>query len=256
MEEFEEFSVVFGGDIDLAYDHKTIEKLLKNRRLLESILFFDRLLGALGIKDGVYEQRPCIQQTKRLSASQLYPPKSNEDLRILYDSITSAPAQNHHKHSLVYYILKDLKLRNRDPETFATRYYHTVSPPIHTSKVLDAYFQCVCQSSITEAFHFARSQGIQNHRRLFEQMLSFILGSSSGKQRSDRAIELIGLPFDQEEQSWFQQHLLDGKGKALFGAKDTVIMRYMALGELQAAREVSRETKERKIDNLNWTSLT
>lgn len=87
-------------------------------------------------------------------------------------------------------------------------------------------------------------------------MLSFILGSSSGKQRSDRAIELIGLPFDQEEQSWFQQHLLDGKGKALFGAKDTVIMRYMALGELQAAREVSRETKERKIDNLNWTSLT
>lgn len=123
MEEFEEFSVVFGGDIDLAYDHKTIEKLLKNRRLLESILFFDRLLGALGIKDGVYEQRPCIQQTKRLSASQLYPPKSNEDLRILYDSITSAPAQNHHKHSLVYYILKDLKLRNRDPETFATRVY-------------------------------------------------------------------------------------------------------------------------------------
>ena len=52
MEEFEDFSVVFGGERDLAYDHKAVEKITKNRRLLENTLFFDRLLGALGIKDG------------------------------------------------------------------------------------------------------------------------------------------------------------------------------------------------------------
>ena len=52
MEEFEEFSVIFGGDDDLSYDHKTIEKIAKNRRLLDNTLFFDRLLGALGISNG------------------------------------------------------------------------------------------------------------------------------------------------------------------------------------------------------------
>ena len=52
MEEFEDFDLVFGGQVDLTYDRKTSEKILKNRRLLENVLFFDRLLSALGIPDG------------------------------------------------------------------------------------------------------------------------------------------------------------------------------------------------------------
>ena len=87
-------------------------------------------------------------------------------------------------------------------------------------------------------------------------MLVFVHGSSSGKLRSDRAVELISLPFDGEEQLWFEQFLLEGKGKPLFGAKDTVIMRYMALGQNHKAQSVSKEVKERRIDNMNWASLT
>ena len=121
---------------------------------------------------------------------------------------------------------------------------------------MDAYFQCVCKSSITEAFFFAKAQTLSAYRHLFEAMISFVLGSSSGKQRADRGIELIGLPFDEDEESWFEYYLLEGKGRSLFGAKDTVIMRYMALGKNEEAQELSREVKERKIDNMNWTSLT
>ena len=140
--------------------------------------------------------------------------------------------------------------------TIPLQYYHTVSPPLSDPKVLEACFQCICKSSITEAFSFARAQTPSIHRRLFERMLIFVHGSSSGKLRSDRAVELISLPFDGEEQLWFEQFLLEGKGKSLFGAKDTVIMRYMALGQNHKAQNISREVKERRIDNMNWASLT
>ena len=140
--------------------------------------------------------------------------------------------------------------------TIPLQYYHTVSPALSDSKVLDTYYQCVCKSSITEAFSFARAQPTPVHRRLFERMLSFVHGSLSGKLRSDCAVELISLPFDEEEQVWFEQFLLDGKGKALYGAKDTVIMRFMALGQGQKAQSLSRGVKERKIDNTNWSNLT
>ena len=54
MEEFEDFNVIFGGDVDLTYDHKTIDKIAKTRRLMDNTLFFDRLLGALGISNGTH----------------------------------------------------------------------------------------------------------------------------------------------------------------------------------------------------------
>ena len=87
-------------------------------------------------------------------------------------------------------------------------------------------------------------------------MLSFVLSHSSGKARADRATELISLPLAAEEEAWFEEYLLGGKGKGLFGAKDTVIMRQMALGNVQRAQKLSKDVKERKVDNMNWASLT
>ena len=136
------------------------------------------------------------------------------------------------------------------------QYYHTISPPVSSLRTVEAYFQCVCHSSITEAFSFTKSRHPPARRHLFEGLISFSLGSSDGKQRSDRSMELIGLPFDKEEQSWFESYLLEGKGRALFGAKDTVIVRYLAIGKEGEAYELSRQVKERKIDNMNWSSLT
>lgn len=63
------------------------------------------------------------------------------------------------------------------------------------------------------------------------------------------------LPFDEEEEEWFEKYLLDGKGKGLFGAKDTVIVRRIATGRGDDVRALAREIKERKIDGVNWNDL-
>lgn len=52
MEEFEQFEAVFGFRPDIAYDHQTVDHVLRNRRALENELFFDRLLKALGVSQG------------------------------------------------------------------------------------------------------------------------------------------------------------------------------------------------------------
>ena len=123
-------------------------------------------------------------------------------------------------------------------------------------KTLNAYFSCVCKSSITEALYFARSQHPAAHRNLFELMLAFVHGSSSGDTRSKRGTELVSVPFSEEETSWFEEYLLRGKGKSLCAAKDTMIMRYMATGEGQKAEGLIKDVKERNIDGINWTTLT
>ena len=56
MEDFEQFEAVFGFRPDIAYDHQTVDHVLRNRRALENELFFDRLLKALGVSQGQYEE--------------------------------------------------------------------------------------------------------------------------------------------------------------------------------------------------------
>ena len=73
--------------------------------------------------------------------------------------------------------------------------------------------------------------------------------------RGTRAVELVGLPFDETEQSWFEEYLLEGKGKALYGAKDSVVMRLISLGQTEQAAKLSDQIKERRIDGVNWQTL-
>ena len=53
MASFYAFEAVFGDRQDLAYDNRTAEHVLRNRRALENELFFDRLLQALGLAKGM-----------------------------------------------------------------------------------------------------------------------------------------------------------------------------------------------------------
>ena len=52
MGDFEPFEAVFGFRPDIAYDHQTVDHVLRNRRALENELFFDMLLKALGVSQG------------------------------------------------------------------------------------------------------------------------------------------------------------------------------------------------------------
>ena len=53
MEYLRDFDVGFGSEADLAYHQKTIDQINMNRRLLENELFFDKLLRAIGITQGM-----------------------------------------------------------------------------------------------------------------------------------------------------------------------------------------------------------
>ena len=53
MEYLNDFNKFLGPEIDLAYRQETIDQIHKNRRLLENELFFDRLLKAIGIHEGM-----------------------------------------------------------------------------------------------------------------------------------------------------------------------------------------------------------
>ena len=113
----------------------------------------------------------------------------------------------------------------------------------------------MCQASITEAFFFSRSQGEVIQQHLFEQLISFVHKNSKGDIRAKRAVELIGLPLNDQEETWFEDCLINGKAKSDPGAKDTVIMRRIATGRSQKAIEFGENMSGKRIDGMNWATL-
>lgn len=134
-------------------------------------------------------------------------------------------------------------------------YYHTVSPGITSSKVLEAYFVVLCRASITEAFFFSRAQGELNHRILFEKLISFVHKESKGAIKATRGVELISLPLNEEEESWFEGFLDDGKGSTLPGAQDSLTMRHIATGHSSAKSQKRRAARGQTIDGVDWNTL-
>jgi hypothetical protein len=55
--------------------------------------------------------------------TKVYPPRSNADLRTLFDHIVSSPLDIHHKQALIYYLLKDCRAPN-DPASQFSRRFH------------------------------------------------------------------------------------------------------------------------------------
>ncbi|KAL8818588.1 MAG: hypothetical protein Q9223_002813 [Gallowayella weberi] len=103
MYHFEEFDTVFASDPTFAYGEQTINKIVKSRRLADKVLFIDRLLETLGI------ERP----------QELYPPRSNKSLRDLHQEIIQSASPDHHKQSVLYYILKDVPDKDGTASNFA-----------------------------------------------------------------------------------------------------------------------------------------
>lgn len=134
-------------------------------------------------------------------------------------------------------------------------YYLTVSPPLASAEVRQAYFSVLASTSVTESFYFARNQDQELHRELFEQLIRNIHSSSPSQSRGNRAMELISLPFSEEEDTWFEDALLRGNAKHLNGAKDTVLMRRVATGKLQDLSDDLNVLGGRKLDGLNWDDL-
>lgn len=263
--------------------------------------------------------------------SSSYPAESHESLRLLHEQIISSSSPDHHKHSALYYLLKDLqKHSHRSPRDFANAsylpgkyrtfvdgiwqldrlefevlihglltvtsltifqkkaleyltepsliptfpeeilytlcrhahdgtlpvaYYQSVSPVITSGKTLETYFLTLCRVSVTEAFYFSRTQGDLNHRVLFEKLIDFVHARSQGAIKATRGVELISLPFNKEEESWFTEFLEDGKRKKLAGANDTLIMRAIAIGGSESISHDWGKENSQKIDGIDWHTL-
>ncbi|RDH39300.1 nuclear pore complex assembly-domain-containing protein [Aspergillus welwitschiae] len=300
MAPWDDFDSIFYFNKNFTYDGKVIEQIVANRRALENQLFADRLLGLLGVK----------------AVTQLYPPRSNADLRTLVGHILSSPMDIEHKQALIYYILKDCRAASDAASQFSRRchlpekyrlfieglwnldrlefkraveyltepsiiptfpdeilyvltlprlpkhddslvmaYYLTVSPPLASEKVQRAFFKTLCRASITEAFYFTRKNDDTLRRSYLIQLIEFVHTTDAGQLRSSRALELIGLPFDDQEEEWFEDALLHGSAKGLHGSKDTVMMRRLASGKLSGLAQELESLGGEKIDGLNWDVL-
>lgn len=130
MDDFDDFEVVFGNNSNLAYEKSAVNDIEQRRRSLENELFIDRLLKALGVQKGVFYIRDrfyfkCgLAYVFTSSGSKSYPAESHEKLRHLYEQIISSSSPDHHKHSALYYLLKDLQKYSRQaPRDFASSSY-------------------------------------------------------------------------------------------------------------------------------------
>ena len=121
--------------------------------------------------------------------------------------------------------------------------------------VLDVFFNTMCCASVTEAFYFSRSHGQLIHHQLFEKLVNFVHADTAGEIRAGRGVEMISLPFDETEEEWFEKYLVEGKGRSLFGAKDTVMMRKIATGRSHEAMDFGANMSGRKVNGMNWESL-
>ncbi|MCJ1437680.1 hypothetical protein MMC27_007067 [Xylographa pallens] len=263
METEEEFDAVFGAEPSLAYQEQLLHSIHKHRRLLENELFFDRLLKAVGIDQGTSPLLEHILTPEALTrkASKLYPPRSNNDLRILFDRITSSTSPDHQKQSLVYYILRDLPSDRTSAEAFAEisylpdKYQTFIDGIWYLDRLKLEANAPYNSSSLTEAFYFSRRRGSLQHHQLFEQLITFVHANSAGSVRASRALELIHLPLGEDEEQWFEEFLNEGKGSTLYGAKDTLMMRKIAKGQVREAVGLGSKLSGRKIDGLNWDVL-
>ena len=119
---------------------------------------------------------------------------------------------------------------------------------------METYFFALASTNIVEAFFFARRQSQTMYRHLFEQLIYFVLHSKV-ETRGDRAVTLINLPFNAAEETWFEEYLLQGSGKNLERARDTVMMRRIGTGKFKEALDDGKHLRGHKIDGLDWGTL-
>jgi hypothetical protein len=121
--------------------------------------------------------------------------------------------------------------------------------------LLHNYFSYLCGLSLASALTFLRAQSPTQHSLLLQTLINSALTGHPGAQRATRGVELLELPLTEEEESWFEQYLLEGEGAKLHGARDTVMMRRIALGRVGEAEEVGRQLSGRKVDDVSWDDV-
>jgi len=90
---------------------------------------------------------------------------------------------------------------------------------------------------------------------MFEMLISLVLNNSPKDTIADRSVELVNLPFDLEEERWFEEYLLKGDGRLIKNANDTLIMRRVGTGNFKEALDLHHKGG-RSIGGLDWQKLS
>ncbi len=246
--------------------------------------------------------------------TKFYPPKTNRDLRNLWQTVVKSAAPDHQKQAILYYILKDCRNLNNAGEHFSRKvwlpekykllvsglweldrchfsialehltdpsltptfpdeilytlinqpkcdnnlamaYYITISPPLQDARTLNAYFGMLCQNSVSEAYHFTQRQSETKRKSLLEDMVFAVHSEPGSEVRAEKALTLLSLPFTEEEEAWFEECLLYGKASRCNQAKDSVMMRRIAMGkDFESSGPLDR-LRTPKIDGIGWDDI-
>ncbi len=90
---------------------------------------------------------------------------------------------------------------------------------------------------------------------MFEMLVALVLNNSSSDTIAERSVELVNLPFTQEEEEWFEDYILRGDGRALKKGRDTLMMRKIGTGNFTESLSL-KGTHNRNIGGLDWTTLS
>lgn len=115
--------------------------------------------------------------------------------------------------------------------TLPLAYWHTVQPVLKSSTALGLLFEALAKSDVAEALRFTRARPESMRELLFQRLISMTLEGARNEESAERACELAALPFNAQEEAWFQEYLTNGEGKRLKGARDTLLMRRVAMGD-------------------------
>ncbi|OJD35871.1 elys-like domain [Diplodia corticola] len=135
-------------------------------------------------------------------------------------------------------------------------YYNAVRPPLSSSPELQrAYFRYLAGLSVPQAYFFARAQPSQDQRALLELLIQEAMAPAAAEARARRTEELVDLPLTEEEEGWFEEFLLEGKGRALHASRDTVMARRLALGKYPDAVDVGKDLSGRRFNDVTWDGV-
>ncbi|KAM0279155.1 hypothetical protein ACHAO9_011818 [Fusarium lateritium] len=111
--------------------------------------------------------------------------------------------------------------------SIALSYFHAVQPILKTSAALELLFDAMAHTNVSEALFYSRTYPPHTRELLFNRLIAAVLDGQS-EDYSERATQLAFLPFDNPEEKWFEEYLLNGNGKNHKKAKDTLVIRKIA----------------------------
>lgn len=152
--------------------------------------------------------------------------------------------------------------RRPEDDVLPLAYYNCAKPPLDNDKIRVEFAQYLSDRNVTETYWWIHTRPEYEHKPLLEILIEQTLEKNAwssspdddGYPRSQKAVELVSLPFTEDEEEYIERFLTEGKGRTYQGAQDTVIMRRIATGRLTRGLGETH-LRGRRLMGLNWEML-